>query len=83
MFISHPLPFYAHRSEGATTAGTLFRLYLSLTRSVDELLWTLARAAARIMREDAQAYLDQGAPYGETPKGFSRWLKEHREASEV
>ena len=42
--------------------------------------WILARESARIALEDAQAYLDQGAPYGETQKGFGRWLKEKRGA---
>ena len=74
------------RSDGSAPGKGIAKAMVSpqpsqpLHPDVDALLWIFARAAARIALEDAQAYLDQGAPYGETKKGFGRWLKEKRDA---
>jgi hypothetical protein len=60
-------------------APDLASVEATLHPDVDAVLWILAREAVRIAREKLQAYLDQGAPYGKTEKGFSRWLDEHRD----
>ena len=51
---------------------------LAIGPAVERLSSTMVHFGAQVYAIAWDAYLTAGAPYGETRKGFKRWLAEHQ-----